>query len=238
MAPGGGPLDRTGMAASIAIRPARMAELAPAAELLRQSLDFRPADAVPAWLMDATTRAGGLLLVAVEDHTVVGVSYAFPGHAPSGPPFLFSCGLAVAERCRGRGIGHALKCEQRRRARQGGYDAIRWTADPLNAAALGLYLSRLGARLTGYQASLYDGVRAGHGLPQDDVEIEWPLQATAQGRVAAVAHVTLRADDEEPLAARLRVRARMRALLAEGYTGTAVEPRTAPARVRFEREVP
>jgi predicted GNAT superfamily acetyltransferase len=222
----------------VAIRPAGREDLPAAAELLRRALAFEPADAVPAWLMATAQRCGGIVLVAVAEGSVVGVSYAFPG-CEDGRPYLFSCGLAIEPAQRSRGIGRALKREQRRRARAAGYETIRWTADPLNAPALRLYLSRLGARVTAYHPALHDGLRTGNGVPLDDVDVEWPLAPVAdRPPAAAVRYVELPdADRTDPLEARLRVREEMCGLLEAGFAGTAVDVdrSTGRTRMRFER---
>jgi hypothetical protein len=44
--------------AQVLIRPAKREELPAVAELLRTSLSFSEADAIPAWLMATTTDAG------------------------------------------------------------------------------------------------------------------------------------------------------------------------------------
>jgi predicted GNAT superfamily acetyltransferase len=229
--------DPLSMGEQLVIRPARREDLPAAAELLRVSLGFDPPDAIPAWLMATAQRTGGVVLVAVDAATVIGLSYAFPAW-DGRRPYLFSCGLAIEPARRGRGIGHALKREQRRRARAAGYEAIRWTADPLNTPALRLYLSGLGARVTAYHAALHDGLRAGGEIPQDDVDVDWPLSARDAAHPAAVEYVDLPPNaSTDRLAARLRVRADMRPLLADGFQGTAVEidPASGRARMRFER---
>lgn len=218
----------------IAIAEPTRDELPAAARLLGASLGFRPADAVPAWLMLTAADCGGLVLVARHGGEVVGASFALAA-VRDGEPFLFSCGLAVAPRLRRRGVARALKLEQRRRALRRGIETIRWTADPLNGPGLRLYLSGLGARLTAYHPELYDGLRAGDGVPQDDVEIEWhltagPLRAAPDGRV-----VELPAAGDR-LQRWLRVRQAMSAALADGEVGVAVEPSAAGGFVvRFAR---
>jgi predicted GNAT superfamily acetyltransferase len=203
--------------------PARE-QLPAAARLLGDTLGFTPADAVPAWLMLTAAECGGLVLVALRGHAVVGSSFAI--HAVrDGEPFLFSCGLAVAPAARRHGVGRALKLEQRRRALRRGIEIIRWTADPLNGPGLRLYLSGLGARLTAYRAELYDGLRAGEGVPQDDVEIEWrlaggPVPAAAGERVVELPS----AGECAPLERRMRARAAIGAALEEGAVGVAAEP--------------
>ncbi len=198
----------------VATRRARSEELPEAARLLATGLGFSAADAVPAWFMRTTDECGGLTLVATSGTTVVGVSYAIPARA-----FLFSCGLAVDAEHRGRGIGLELKLAQRREAIALGYSTIRWTTDPVNGRALRLYLSGLGALVTGYRAGLHDGLRAD---AQDDVDIVWALRDGPRPQRHDERGVELpwsgagRADRD-------RVRAEMGALLADGYVGCGVE---------------
>ena len=132
-------------------------------------------DALPPWLVQTSAAHGGLALGAFEDGRLVGFSFALPG----GPGELFSCGLAVATGCRGRGIGLRLKRLQRDRAAAMGVDTIRWTADPLSAPALALYLGTLRARLVAYAPELYAEVRPS-AIPPDDVVIEWRLSEPAR----------------------------------------------------------
>jgi predicted GNAT superfamily acetyltransferase len=221
--------DPSGVA-PIEIRDAVGRELVEGAALLAESLSFGPRDAIPAWLMQTTGECGGLALGAFVEGSLAGFSYALPGHGADGP-FLFSCGLAVVPEHRSQGIGQRLKRHQRERALAHGYRSIRWTADPLSAAALHLYLSVLGARLTAYRAGLYDVVRPADGIPQDDVEIVWDLDGAGRAQPAPDAECELveiparRAalSAEEALHWRLRVREAATPLLARGWIGTAVE---------------
>lgn len=154
----------------IEVRDARDAELVAGCALLARSLAFSERDALPPWLVQTSAAHGGIALAALEGDRVVGFSFALPGHARE----LFSCGLAVDPACRGRGVGRHLKLAQRERALAIGATVIRWTADPLSARALSLYLGGLGARLTAYEPALYAAVRD-TAIPPDDVMIEWPL---------------------------------------------------------------
>jgi predicted GNAT superfamily acetyltransferase len=234
-----------GSMVDIVIRDVPRRDLPEAAEMLASALRFGVRDAIPPWLILTTTEAGGLAIGAYRRARLVGFSYALPAHA-GGDPQLFSCGLAVAEAERGRGIGRRLKLAQRDRAIARGIPVIRWTADPLAAPALHLYLSRLGARLVGYRSGLFGGLRA-HAVPQDDVEIVWelaaPPRAASPGTDAI--HVEIPADvhrlvPRSALDWRRRSRRLMTALLDDGFVGTAVErePGADRCRVRFVRESP
>src|SRR5918999_252129 len=149
----------------VEIRDARGGDLVAGCELRADSLGFGARDALPPWLVQTAATAGGIALGAFRDAELLGFSVAIPAE----PGALFSCGLAVAPELRGRGIGRRLKLAQRERALGAGRTVIRWTADPLSARALGLYLSGLGARLVGYAADLYADVRPSE-VPADDVD--------------------------------------------------------------------
>ena len=157
----------------IEIREAVRAELVAGGDLLASALRFSPREAIPAWLMQTSVECGGLALGAFRDGVLGGFSYALP----CGDRALFSCGLAVLPEWRGHGVGRKLKLAQRDRALLQGRTHIRWTADPLSAAALMLYLPGLGARLTAYGAELYADVRPA-AVPPDDVTIDWALSVT------------------------------------------------------------
>jgi predicted GNAT superfamily acetyltransferase len=203
-------------------------ELPAAALLLRETLGFEPADGVPAWLMQTVSGRGGVCLVARDGRRVVGASFALPVLDADGPS-LFSCGLAVAVTHRGRGIGRALKEKQREEARALGLTAIRWTADPLNARALRLYLNGLGAELVAYHQALYDQSRRGARTPQDDVLFRWDIARTREPVAAVMPAGTVpvpweaeRLEHHEWLAWRHRVRDLVSGLLGSGLVGTRV----------------
>jgi predicted GNAT superfamily acetyltransferase len=204
------------------VRDARGDELVDGCSLLARALEFSDRDALPPWLVQTSAGSGGLALGAFDGDRLVGFSFALPGANGE----LFSCGLAVDPAYRGRGIGRRLKLEQRERARALGATSIRWTADPLSAPALGLYLSGLRARLVAYAPELYAAVRPA-AVPPDDVMIEWRLTEGARepGRAAARVEIPL---DRLALANRelshwrLGVRRAMSDALDRGGVGTDV----------------
>lgn len=225
-----GGAQTAGMAATspFVLAQATSSELPAAALLLRKTLRFEPADGVPAWLMQTVIGRGGVCLVARDGERVVGASFALPVLDADGPS-LFSCGLAVDAAHRGRGIGRALKERQREEARRLGLTAIRWTADPLNAAALRLYLNGLGAELVAYHEALYDQSRRGARTPQDDVLLRWDIRRSPDRdtAIAPAGTVPVPWDAEqlphgEWLAWRHRVRDAVSQLLDSGLVGTGV----------------
>lgn len=197
------------------VREASGGELVTGCALLAGALGFGEREALPPWLVQTAVDCGGLALGAFAGRALVGFSFALP--ALDGT--LFSCGLAVAPAWRGRGLGRRVKLAQRDRARALGCPSIRWTAEPLNAPALALYLSGLGARLVAYAPELYAAVRPGAA---DDVVIEWPLAgAPVTGFVGR--RVEIPATRPARPEWRRRVRAEMMAALAAGAVGTRVE---------------
>jgi predicted GNAT superfamily acetyltransferase len=228
-------LDRAVMS-EIEIREAAGAELVAGGDLLAASLRFNERDAIPAWLMQTTVECGGLALGAFRDGVLAGFSYA----VPCGEHTLFSCGLAVLPEWRGQGVGRRLKLAQREWALRQCRTHIRWTADPLAAAALTLYLPGLGARLTAYGTELYADVRPA-AVPPDDVVIDWFLRAGMRNGGRSAARVEVPFDhtslsEEELMRWRLRVRRSMRRALAAGAVGTgmAVDRSTRRCWVLFE----
>jgi predicted GNAT superfamily acetyltransferase len=207
---------------AIEIRDADGSELVAGCELLARSLGFADRDALPPWLAQTAVECGGLALGAFRAQALVGFSVAIPAASSA----LFSCGLAVDPSCRGQGIGRTLKLAQRERALQRGCTSIRWTADPLAAPALGLYLAGLGARLVEYGTELYAAVRPS-AVPPDDVTIDWPLAGAAPTDGAPGLSVEIPFDlrtlnGPELLDWRLRVRRSMSRALERGAVGTGV----------------
>ena len=215
------PGQRAGMT-DVQIRDARGGELVAGCALLATSLGFGPRDALPPWLVQTAAASGGIALGAFHEAALVGFSVAIPAE----PDALFSCGLAVEPAQRGRGVGRRLKLAQRERALASGRSVIRWTAEPLAAAALGLYLSGLGAQLVDYGADLYGEVRPSD-LPQDDVTIEWRLTGEPRGNGRAAASVEVPFDHRrlsggELSRWRMQVRGAMSRALERGNVGTGV----------------
>jgi predicted GNAT superfamily acetyltransferase len=192
--------------------------------------------------MHTTCCYGGIALGAFDGRRLVGYSYAVPGFDGTAP-FLLSCGLAVSEEYGSRGVGEALKLAQAERARQAGYVVIRWTTNSLASKPLHLYLSKLGGRLVAFHEGMYAGFR--ETVFPDEVEIEWDLggaqrAAPAESRCVAIPWDRAELAERSVEEARdwvKRVRSEMRALLADGYVGTAVVVDRLRERslVRFDR---
>lgn len=220
---------------ALTIGPPTRRQLVDASHLLAAGLGFAPADAVPAWFMRTSDDCGGITLVAIADRAVVGAVHAIAGFEDR-EPFLFVCGLVVADSHRGCQLGLALMDELHRLAALGSFRTIRWTADPTNGRALRLYLRGLRARAVAYRPGLHDGLRDSPGHPLDDLELIWNMHGDAGATDGARVDVELPWSDPTP-ADRARVREAMTRLLSTGYVGTdvAIDRRAQRCRVAFER---
>ncbi|MBM7715966.1 putative GNAT superfamily acetyltransferase [Bacillus thermophilus] len=119
-------------------------------------------------------RNGGLMLGAFVDGELVGFSYSFPGYA-NGNSFLCSHLLGVHPDYQHRGIGKALKEEQKKAALNKGYSLLTWTYDPLESKNAYLNLSKLGAICSTYIENCYGDMNdsLNSGLPSDRFKLEW-----------------------------------------------------------------
>jgi predicted GNAT superfamily acetyltransferase len=133
---------------------------------------------VPVATMAAAQKVGGSVLGAFEpDGRLVGFAFAFLGRL-GGRDILYSQLAAVTPDAQSRGIGRALKLEQRRRAQALGVDAIVWAFDPLQASNAFFNLGVLGAKCRIYEVDLY-GSRSDAlnvGLATDRLLAEWPTR--------------------------------------------------------------
>ena len=116
------------------------------------------------WAMDAGTEitpnllqvmihSGAYLSGAFIDSNCVGAAFAFP--ATTGGLHLHSHMTAVLDSFRDKGIGHALKVDQYKWAKQNNYKEITWTFDPLVARNAKLNILKLGVDISAYYPNFY-----------------------------------------------------------------------------------
>lgn len=136
------------------------------------------AEAVPPDHLLASAKNGGMVLGAFDSDRLIGFVYAFPGFG-EGRVWLWSYMLGVRPEFRGRGVGEALKLEQRKIALQMGYSLILWSFDPLQSANATLNIRKLGGIARRYEPSYYgemsDALNA--GLRSDRLIVEWWLNS-------------------------------------------------------------
>jgi predicted GNAT superfamily acetyltransferase len=104
-------------------------------------------------LLQAMIHSGAYLSGAFVDGECVGAAFAFP--ATTGGLHLHSHMTAVLDSFRDKGIGHALKVDQYKWAKQNNYKEITWTFDPLVARNAKLNLLKLGVDISAYYPNFY-----------------------------------------------------------------------------------
>ena len=104
-------------------------------------------------LLQAMIHSGAYLSGAFMDGECVGAAFAFP--ATTGGLHLHSHMTAVLDKFRDKGIGHALKVDQYKWAKQNNYREITWTFDPLVARNAKLNILKLGVDISAYYPNFY-----------------------------------------------------------------------------------
>ncbi len=133
---------------------------------------------VPAHMLLATIRNGGLLLGAYNDDTMMGFVYGFLGYYKSEGKTLFkhaSHMLAIHPDYRGQNLGYTLKRAQWQLVRTQGLDLITWTYDPLLSINAHLNITQLGGICSTYIEDYYgpmkDKLNAGTASDRFMVEL-------------------------------------------------------------------
>jgi predicted GNAT superfamily acetyltransferase len=135
-------------------------------------------DTVPVIMLLVSTKIGGLVIGAFDNHRLVGFVYALLG-IRDGKPYQWSHMLGVLSEYRGAGLGWRLKVEQRRMVMESGLDLVAWTYDPLQAPNAHLNFAKLGTIAREYRLDVYPGsTSALHaGTPTDRLIAEWWLRS-------------------------------------------------------------
>lgn len=130
-----------------------------AAEALLASVWGTPPGAppIPADLLMSLVHGNACVLGAYAEEVCVGVTVGVAGEP--GSDSLYSLVAAVATTHAGRGVGMALKQNQRRWALERGATTMVWTFDPLVRRNAHFNINRLGARATDYREDFYPPMR-------------------------------------------------------------------------------
>jgi predicted GNAT superfamily acetyltransferase len=134
----------------------------------------RDAEIVPASVLIASAKRGGILIGAFDGDRLAGFVWSMPGWR-KGRRTQWSHMLAVRPADRGSRVGESLKRAQYQRARGASVELIEWTFDPLQAQNAHLNLSVLACTASEYRENAY-GELAGplhHGTPTDRLVAEW-----------------------------------------------------------------
>jgi len=158
------------------IRPCRTREeLARCVDLQKQIWGYSDLEVYPLRLFVNLDHIGGHVVGAF---TARGKMVGFVASLPAwrkGRRYLHSLSLGVLPGHENRGVGRALKLEQRRLALRAGVDLIEWTFDPLRVKNAFFNIERLGAVCRRYVVDHYGAVdsRLQGGLPSDRLVAEW-----------------------------------------------------------------
>jgi predicted GNAT superfamily acetyltransferase len=137
----------------------------------------RDSEVVPASLLVASIKRGGVLVGAYEGTELVGFVWSLPGWR-DGDRTHWSHMLGVVPDARGHRTGERLKWAQRDRVLAQGVALVEWTFDPLQALNAHLNLSILGSVARAYLVDVY-GRMSGplhRGTPTDRLVAEWWLE--------------------------------------------------------------
>jgi predicted GNAT superfamily acetyltransferase len=167
------------VATEVVIRPCEsLAELEACVELQRQVWGYSDADLVPVTILTVAQKTGGHVLGAFDNDRMVGFTLAFSTFR-AGAPYLHSHFLGVLPEYRDRGVGRALKLQQREHCLRNGVKLMEWTVDPPEIKNARLNIVRLGGIVRRFIPNLY-GVTSNrlHGnLPTDRLVVQWHLHS-------------------------------------------------------------
>jgi predicted GNAT superfamily acetyltransferase len=165
---------------SYVIRPCTTREELGACVTLQKKIwGYSDLEVYPQRLFVNLRQIGGHVLAAF---TPQGRAVGFVASMPawrSGRDYYHSLSLGVLPEHENRGLGRALKLEQRRLALRAGIDRVEWTFDPLRAKNAFFNVVRLGAACRRYIADHYGAVDSHFqkGLPSDRLVAEWWLRS-------------------------------------------------------------
>lgn len=134
----------------------------------------RDGELVPASLLIASVKRGGILIGAFGASDIAGFVWSMPA-LRDGALTHWSHMMAVRPAARGHDLGARLKLAQRERALAAGIDLVEWTFDPLQARNAALNFTRLGAISTEYVVDAYGAMHGplNAGTPTDRLIAEW-----------------------------------------------------------------
>ena len=162
---------------------------------LQEEIWGTDAETVPATVLMASAKRGGILIGAETGGRMVGVLWSLPG-LRHGIRMHWSHLLGVLPEFRGQGIAERMKATQRNQALAQDVELVEWTFDPLLAGAAHLNLHVLGAVGASYGVDPYGSSPTDRHMGADRLLVEWHLRAAHVKRRLALR------DSKEPVVAR------------------------------------
>lgn len=167
-------------AIALRFRPiSSLAECVGVEDLQRRAFGFDEREIVPAEFLTVLADTGGLIVGAYDpQHKLVGFCTAVLAKDERGI-YLHSDLAAVDPALQSSGIGHQLKLEQARIARERGFNRICWTFDPMLTKNANLNIRKLGGVGVTFKRNVYGASSSAlsTGLPTHRLLIEWNLEA-------------------------------------------------------------
>jgi predicted GNAT superfamily acetyltransferase len=152
-----------------------------AEEVQRRAWGLSDLDIAPLHILLTIHKSGGLVLGAFDEQTdtLLGFLLGFYGRGEDGRWKHCSHMMGVLPEARDRGIGQALKLEQRRLILAENLDHITWTFDPLEARNATLNFTRLGVICNHYIRNIYGDTlgELNAGLPTDRLSVDWWIRS-------------------------------------------------------------
>ena len=164
-----------------------LSELGACVELQQRIWGYAEPEVYPPRLFVTLTKIGGHVLGAfTAQGKLVGFAALMPAWRGR-RRYYHSLSLGVLPAHENRGLGRALKLEQRKVALRAGIDSIEWTYDPLRSKNAFFNIERLGAVARRYSPDHYGQVqsRFQQGLPSDRLVAEWWLKSPRVKRALA-----------------------------------------------------
>jgi predicted GNAT superfamily acetyltransferase len=161
----------------------KLADMRAVEELQKEIWGIPDLDVVPLTHLVATREAGGVLIGAFDDKTLVGFVYGFPSFE-RGQLAHHSHMLAVKPVYRNYDLGRRLKLAQREHVIAQGIDLISWTFDPLQSLNAHFNFGKLGVLADRYLPNFY-GEDAASFLHQTGTDRLWVSWLVLSGRVKA-----------------------------------------------------
>jgi len=141
-------------------------------------------DVVPLTQLVAAKEAGGTLIGAFDDETLVGFVYGFPSFE-FGRHAHHSHMLAVKPEYRNLDLGRRLKLAQREHVIAQGIDLITWTFDPLQSLNAHFNFNKLGVVADRYLPDFYGDEPASflHQTGTDRLWVSWLISTERVKRI-------------------------------------------------------
>lgn len=180
--------------AGVQVREIReIGELKEASRLFQRIWGARDDGAVPisADLLRALSHAENYVAGAFDGVALRGALVGFLGGGP-GHIHLHSHILGVAPATQVRGVGFALKLDQRSWAVDHGYRTVQWTFDPLVRRNAYFNLTKLGAEIDSYHPNFYGlmGDEQNRDDDSDRILVRWEVESEkARAAAAGVPHL-------------------------------------------------